>query len=317
MLSAFTCWCFAINTAIAIQNTTIGPLSLPRDMCGMSIGYDKTSNLIWLIGGRPWGTTVISFNLLRWNEATAIINHSEYTLSTSVVSIAQSYVQNAAFVYITFSSQLLAFDVSTAELNTINTNGSVSNINGVGCLASIGDWIIYTLRNKTYILTISAQTWKSSENPKMTEMRYSHSCIIEPDEGFLYVIGGRMALSVSALDSIEKLDVNDIKNINQYSFISLTDTLSNPKFFTRCILYKTDIYVIGGGDVFNRGAGDDIDVIDTKTDSVSLWGKLYEPLATTSPILIGSRVFVFGGVRVTKSVDYWQYFDVFSISIYI
>ena len=289
-------------------------------MSRMSIGYDKTTNLLWLIGGNdPNSQSLISFNLSIWNETTAIIDHSESTLPTWIRSLGQAYVQKAHIVYVIDynNSNLLAFDVSTQALNTIITNSSV-NVYSWGCLASIGDWIIYTSDDKMYILTISTQTWKSEDHPQMLELRDYHSCMIEPNEGYLYVIGGSSKENpFSVLDSIEKLYVNDIANLYQYNFTSLTEPLSKAKYLARSILYKTDIYVIGGGDIFV--SYDDIDVIDTTTDSVTLWGRMSDSIEGTSPILIGTRVYMFGGEPSVflEPVNYWQYFDVFSISICI
>ena len=282
----------------------------------MSIGYDMTTNLIWLIGASNFEKSLISFNLSIWNETSAIIDHGESVLPISTKSVGQSYVQTADIVYIIDynNSNLLAFNVSTGDIHSVNTNPSIMNV--LGCLAAIGEWIIYTLGNEVHILTISNQTWKSLDNPKTFETRYYHSCIIEPNAGYLYVIGGWSSVwSNAILNSIEKLYVNDILNINQYNFTTLTDTLSHPKCRTRSILYKTDIYVIGGAHIFL--SYDDIDVIDTTRDFVALWGKLHIPIKDTSPILIGSKVYIFGGRSLTYTVNHWQYFDVFSISIYV
>ena len=145
----------------------------------------------------------------------------------------------------------------------------------------------------------------------MSQPRFMHM-YIEPN-GYLYLIGGSSPDNIH-LNSIEKLYVNDMPNLHQYSFTTLSDTLSHPKSYTRSILYKTNIYVIGGRDITPY---DDIDLIDTKTDSVTLWGKLSAAITYVSPIIIGTRVYIFGGSNsstqdVDIDVNYWQYFDVFS-----
>ena len=73
------------------------------------------------------------------------------------------------------------------------------------------------------------------------------------------------------------------------------------------VLYKTDIYVVGGYD------RNEIDVIDTRSDTVIFWGKLCENLAYASPIIVGTRLYIFGGRVSGADVDYWQYFDMFSL----
>ena len=105
-------------------------------------------------------------------------------------------------------------------------------------------------------------------------------------------------------DSIIKLYVKDITNIEKYNFTTLTDTLSRERANMAAVLHKTDIYVAGGW-------VNEIDVIDTKTDLVMLWGKLYEVLLYVTPIVVSNRLYIFGGSTFGKAVDYWQYFDLF------
>ena len=57
-----------------------------------------------------------------------------------------------------------------------------------------------------------------------------------------------------------------------------------------------------------------LDVIDTRTNSVIFWGKLHEGFSDASPIIVGSRLYIFGGYTNDagyENVDYWQYFDLF------
>ena len=322
MSTPFLLWCFiiCIITGTGIHTATIGPSLLPTAIHSTSIGYDNETNVIWIFGGRTkWLSSIkslISFNLSIWNESNATADHSS-DITYHIVSSAQAYVQNQNIVYVIDYNikKLLTFDVSTKYLSTINTNPSQYLLSQYGCLASIDNWIIYTYEDETYILTISTQSWKLSGNPLMLEKRYKHSCIIEPNGGYLYVIGGDVGFFESYQDSIEKLYVKDIININQYTFTNLIEhRLSHRKSCTRAILYETDIYVIGGtGDNYY----DDIDLIDTTTDSVILWGKLHEGIAITSAVLIGTRFYIFGGQdSAGDDVNYWQYFDVFSTCNY-
>ena len=309
LLSVIMRWYFTFSIVITIiHSTTLGPYSLPSSITTMSVGYDHTTNLIWLIGGSYGNNaqSLMSFNVSIWNKANAIINHGSNVLSHQVSVYGQSYVQKETTVYlVSADSELLSFDMSTQSLTTMNTSPSSLSLSYYGCLASIGDSIIYINEDKTYILTISTTSWKSSGNPIMSEERRHHSCIIEPNGGYLYVIGGYRLSNPFFHDSIEKLYVKDIKNIDQYGFTMLTNTLSYANLGSRAILYHTDIYVIGGF------SSDDIEVIDTTTDSVSIWGKLHADIGHTSPIIIGNRVYIFGGDN-GVAVDYWQYFDVFS-----
>ena len=308
MLSPFLIWWFAISTHIGFIISSIGPSSLLRPIAFAAIGYDHTTNLIWLIGGSGYKTrSLISFNLSIWNDTNPFLDHG-YPLSYGVSCLSQIYVQTEAVVYVVGyrDTKLLVYNISTKIINIIATNPSSVTLLYDACLASIGDWIIYTYFTHTYILTISTQSWKLSGTPIITEGRYQHACVIEPNGGYLYVIGG-VGLGMDYMDTILKLYVKDIPNIEKYTFTTLTDTLSRTKSSMAAVLHGTDIFVAGG---WGR---DEIDVIDTRTDSVIFWGKLHEASALASPIIVGTRLYIFGGfVNGTGEVDYWQWFDMFS-----
>ena len=309
MSSPFVIWWFLISTRITIHFSTIGPSSIPKQVSLAAIAYDHTTNLIWLIGGwYPKERSLISFNLSIWNDTNAFLDHG-YSLSYEVTSGSQSYVQRKDVVYVAefVGHRLLAYNILTENVNLIDTNPSSVEVSTGACLASIGDWIIYVNLNQTYILRLSNQSWKLSGNPIMSERRHFHACIVEPDRGYLYVIGG----SVSGLghrDSILKLYVKDITNIERYNFTTLTNTLSHKTSNMAAALYKTDIYVTGGL------WGDSIDVIDTTTDSVMLWGETSTTVPYASLIIVGTRLYIFGGGSL-DGTDNWQYFDLFSTYI--
>ena len=314
-------WCSIVSCCIAIHFSTIGPSSLPTPREAMAIGYDDTTNLVWLIGGVSSRdlTSPISFNLSIWNEPNAFINSSvgNNTLHYQVLSYGQAYTQTEDVIYvvtdsISSNSKLLAFDISTVYITETNTNPSRYSLTPLGCLASLEGWIIYTDLNALYILSTSNLLWTFTGTPLMSTTRGLHSCTIEPDEGYLYVIGGVANVSDEVgLKSIEKVYVNDIENINQYNFTTLTDSLTSAKSYTRAIIHKTNIFVVGGLEELGSES-DTIDIIDTRNDSVVLWGRLHEGIYRTSPIIVADIMYIFGGLANGKSVDYWQYFNMFS-----
>ena len=279
-----------------MHSTKPGRSSIPRSVYAMAIGYDNTTNLIWLIGAHTLSKSLISFNLSIWNESNAFTDYGENILPYHVICHAQSYVQEKGFVYIVgqrFPHSLYAFDVSTGSLNFINTNPSTYLLlSPFGCLAAIEDWIIYTNWNHTYILTISSLSWKLTGNPTMLRIRTSHACIVEPDAGYLYVIGGVFS------NSIGKLYVNDIENIDAYNYTFLNDTLSIYSSYPTAILYQSWIYVVGGLLV------DNINIIDTTTDTISVWGMFSNALAFTTSIIVDGRVYllVVETARVTQLI---------------
>ena len=165
MSSPWWIWWFAISTRFAIHVSTIGPSSLPRPINGAAIGYDHTTNLIWIIGQY---SSLISFNVSIWNDTNPFVDHG-YPLSYSFTTYGQSYVQVGDIVYAVgeTGAPIYAYDILTQNVNPITSNASTVELSRSGCLASIEDWIIYTYSTNTYILTISTQLWKLSGNPIM------------------------------------------------------------------------------------------------------------------------------------------------------
>ena len=67
------------------------------------------------------------------------------------------------------------------------------------------------------------------------------SCIVNKNNKY---IGGRTVINgqVHEQDTVEKLYVGDIVNINNYHWIKLNDKLSSLKSLTRSVIYKDLIY---------------------------------------------------------------------------
>ena len=125
----------------------MGPSLLPRSIYSMAVGYDNTTNTIWLIGGALKPFSLMSFNLSVWNETNAFTDHGEYILPDPIYNPSQSCVQRESIVYVvgTSNRRLYTFDVSRGSLNTIHTNPSSYTLDYVGCLGNIRDWIFFSI----------------------------------------------------------------------------------------------------------------------------------------------------------------------------
>ena len=66
------------------------------------------------------------------------------------------------------------------------------------------------------------------------------------------------------LDLIEQLDVKGMPNLARSNFITLTNALYDARRALRATLYLTNVYIVGGSNVIEK--------IDTRIDSVSIWG---------------------------------------------
>ena len=307
--------------------------TMPGGNSYMIIGFDGTSETIYLVGGYQNEKHLVSYTkLTNWTD------YGSDALPSYVWAKGQSYTQDFDNILYFFRDSsditLQQFDLSTQTFTTYPTQPSIDKNSFYGeeaCLCYVvndyDEYLIFTLQSVTWILDLTNQTFITSLDdesmPLMNNrLRQQHACIVEPISGYLYVIGGFTSGSGwhgKSINTIEKLYVGDIMNINQYSFYILNETLNEGIFQSRAILYETDIYIIGG--YRNWGSNgksiDDIYLLDTRIDSVSVFCQLYEGITGPTPILIGTTIYVFGGATTDwEAATYYQSFNVLSIPKY-
>eukprot|EP01084_Bolivina_argentea_P132602 234017_1 len=83
--------------------------------------------------------------------------------------------------------------------------------------------------------------------------------------------------------------------IEYESWITLNDTLSVARSGLRSIVHKDLIYVIGGK--LNGEYRDEVDVIDTRTNSISLDSRLIRPVLSAGAVFVSdiNKILLFGG----------------------
>ena len=131
-----------ITTASSQSDVKLGFSLMPNQNIAIPIGYDKMTNIIWFVGGKPLTKSLISFNVSLWNQSNAFMDHGSI-LSYGVMSYGQSFtqIQNNIYVIGAQSTDLMSFDLPAGYLNPGDLNPN-STVNLQGCLASIDDLII-------------------------------------------------------------------------------------------------------------------------------------------------------------------------------
>ena len=130
----------------------------------------------------------------------------------------------------------------------------------------------------------------------MVTKRSWHSCIVDTNTKYLYQFGG---YNSSLLDSIEKLYVGDMDNIDQQNSIQISAKLSTPKGYSRAVIYGYYIYIIGGFPINDLK----IDIINSLTDTIKSFDGFQIDPSGVAPVIANNYIFVFG------DSESWQYYN--------
>eukprot|EP01084_Bolivina_argentea_P165249 287101_1 len=139
----------------------------------------------------------------------------------------------------------------------------------------------------------------------MTRIRKGHSCLVY--NKYLYQIAGLN------LDSVEKIYIDDIRNMQKYQWIEISDKLSTQKYASRSVIYDGKIFVIGGVYV-GPSYSTKIDIIDPSTDTITSPISLRWSTSYTALTVVYDRIYMFGGYDSNGRQAYIQYYDEFTRS---
>ena len=271
------------------------------------VGYDSTTETIWLIGGfivenSPSMKTVHSFNL----SSPAFTPHDD--ISNALLSGAQTYTQFDDMIYVIsddtsslsntistiamengalqFTPNLLINDRNTTFPTYVGVDGTFSYNDGYllvlgGRNTSSAD----DIHRKFQILRLSDGVW--IEGPPLPQSRSRFTSQVVDD--YFYAIGGFTNIVV-------RIFVGDLQNINNgdYQWETLGDTLSDEyieDYFMRSVVYKSDIFVLGGYDA-------PIDVIHTDSSPITITrniSRLISNVRRAAVVVVHDMIYVFGG----------------------
>eukprot|EP01084_Bolivina_argentea_P237713 399423_1 len=288
------------------------PSKLPRSSNRMAVGYDYYTDTIRLLGGE----FTRKKQLLSFKDNT-FIDHGEYNLSHNIYGSSQYFrqIDNNLWMIDESGNHFNKFNLHTLQLEyNYNSITIPSNVQGSSCLTSIS-----IQNNDNYLIVVggsipgsvplslvqifnmTGNVWLSNV-PNMQQPRMQHACSTHGD--LLYAIGGIISHPVRT-NSIEILNISELHDIQseQWSFI---DNLLEPMNNNFALVYKNDIIVIGG-DTVQGNHVDQINVIDTLTNTVTAGGYLSHQIDTISSILIFPYIYIFGGTDNAQVFDTWQY----------
>eukprot|EP01084_Bolivina_argentea_P205290 350732_1 len=175
---------------------TVSDPKLPRADEASAIGYDETSNKIWIVGGYKNAHQLVSYD-----TSGSFIDYTSNALSHAILGFGQFYTVTSGSLWMIdslgFYFNRFIFQTETLRVNyhAINQAGGVGN---TACLTSfLLDPNTYLVVNggyngleylkTTHILNIVAGEWIQSV-PDMMTGRERHVCIVAGD--VLYSIGG-------------------------------------------------------------------------------------------------------------------------------
>ena len=141
------------------------------------------------------------------------------------------------------------------------------------------------------------QQWR--EGPPMNKKRRHHAAVA--CNGGIYVMGGN-TLEDPVLDCIERIDVNHLLEsplTNSTTHASPWTTL-NCRLSTRrrgcCAVAVHNRYIVViGGMIYNIGCLSSVEIIDTRSHTVTPGPSMNIPRQFCSSAVIGNRIFVVGG----------------------
>lgn len=263
-------------------------------------GYDEVNNTIYLIRQDPTFRLVgLHLNESNDNDIQSVQYYDTTWLPTQyccIVSHSFSSTQlNNVIYYINDYGSLTNIDrLHLLPLLSIEENYTAipSRIGQRSSLVAITldhDYLFviggqYTgAWNRTQVFDVTANTWKYSQGPQLNTGRASASVVAMDQK--IYIIGGTVTDSwLSAIASIETLDVSDIVNLNAYSWQYTSYSLSESRHSFAVITYGTDILCIGGGGTSDRYLF--IEVIDTISERTYVDASLSFATGFTPEILV-------------------------------
>eukprot|EP01084_Bolivina_argentea_P025613 47628_1 len=181
----------------------------------------------------------------------------------------------------------------------------LSDINGIYLILSGGKKNIGFIYIKHVVIySIINNVWLPMDDiPKLNRQRSEHACITHGN--YHYVFGGTIASSPFTLNTVEKLFIADLDNINETNWITLNDKLSEHESNMRVAIHEDNIYRVGG---FSSGFNSiKVDVLDTNTDSITIFNKLLFATHSSGVIVVNHILYSFLGRGFVGSYDKWQF----------
>jgi hypothetical protein len=305
---------FAAVASAQFDDWQTGDPVMPYAAAKQAIGYEASTQTIWLLGGWDFTQNAVSYSI----EQNEFTQYEGALAPFSYWGFAQSYAQVGHLVYMLTTdtstqpstTELYSFDMLTMNV-TLEATISLDRFNSnLACLASITarDGNHYLFMNNgevSAVLNLTDKTWMQLDDiPMMNTPRSFHSCVAVGD--YLYAIGRD---TNTVLSPIERLYVGDMQNIGQQQW-SVDADLVQPVRNMRLTVVGAEIFVMGG---YNGSSyTDSVQVVDTSTEPVTVTVAGHYPFVVHSLPVVAtqSALYAFGGHRQNDvRMDDWFWHD--------
>eukprot|EP01084_Bolivina_argentea_P094334 169584_1 len=297
-----------LSEAQILSNWTSGTNTnrLPAPRSSQVIGYNAPDDTVWMLGGF---TATIGYDNAVWSFDLTMQQFTIHTPLTYTIHCgSQTYTQINNIIYFNLDGNIGTFDMDT-EINEYPSSKipSMSYYTESGCLTTDGkhlfllggsDWNAYFQIFDTF-----TNLW--SIGPPMTPTgRYRTTCHVIDD--FLYVFGGTYPDDNTFLDTVIKIYIANMQNINSYSWNTISDTLITPTGYQRSVRFGNLIYLIGGT-IAGPTYINDVYVLNPISDTILTVPPMNNIRSSAASIVADARIYVFGGYdntgtdRVTNS----------------
>ena len=271
-----------------------------RPRSSLVIGYNAPHKTVWFLGGLGDGGFVRqSWSL---NLSTSPVTWTEWpSLSFTIYARLQTYTNINNIIYWNLNGDIGTFNMETQQIEYPSSviPSLYHNTTSIG-MTTDGRYL-FALSGSDYNLFFQIYDTYSSNSkwflgPQMPHGRYRFSCHTSKNHE-LYVIGGTHPDDYTFLDTIIKINISDIDNINSgfYSWTVLNDNLPIPVGYHRSVEYADLIYIIGGR-ISKHDRTNKVVVLDTITDKIIDVQDLNEIRSSSASVVAMGRIYVFGTV---------------------
>eukprot|EP01083_Nonionella_stella_P030181 82816_1 len=267
------------------------------------------NDTIFLLGGQ-----MALYGIQKFQTTTKRFTYrDDNALPLYTKAFGQGWTQKEHIIYFTQTESKLAMYRMDTEQYISNWMDVPIDIGVDACLASSNDHLFVvggsysstsspTFHNKLQIFSLSTLQWTNNAS-SMNTARTTAACIVAND--YLWAFGGRydtVDYKAGQLASNERVELN---NITQNAWVYI-DSLTTAITGLRAVLYKDNIYLIGG----NAGMDwyDIVHVIDAQTGALTRTDHLPFQTTFSSPIVVHDVLYVFGG-QTLLNLDKWAYFN--------
>eukprot|EP01084_Bolivina_argentea_P113844 202809_1 len=319
---------YVLYIATIVHSAWVAPeVVIPSALWESAVGYYKNS--IFLIGGHGNSN---SNGLIEFDTITeTFTDHTpgyKKAFSDDMNGDGQYYSQlgNNVFMINHIGNKyhpdtIAVFNLETKKLDSHWKSIDLQqNVGETACLMVTDDNLFVvgggtTLKplKTTQILDLESYLWLT-HTPSMKTTRRYLACVVDHCTKTIYAISGNSLCTACSgaqkyhqkIKSIEKLNINDMDNIQNEIWDYMPNELPYPALWGRAVLYGKYIFVIG----FDL---DKPQIINTETGKISLGDTLPYEVRSTSMIIVNHILYVFGGFGSTdddsNSLDRWIYWN--------